>query len=517
LIEGPRRHGPAARRVVVRHLATAVLAALLLTATHAARGEDAGPGGAGREPWARGSAPTAAPRQVAQAPLPAPRGKKLGTAQSNFLAADRAPVIFLPGVAGSILFDRPIIGDQLWPFSPLGKRAALRLQDDGRTPAMTGVAVTAFDIIRTKDANFSTLKNVYGGLVDFLQSRGYREGTDFNVFPYDWRLDNATHFEALDLAIRNTLGATGRDKVVLLGHSMGGVIARAYILSKPERAARVEALISLATPYWGSPKVYYALINGYDFGNPTIRPELMKILARNMPAAYQLLPIEPFIVDVPKTARLCPTGRLVFCPERLRQFLTLAESYAVRYRWFSAIEADIRDTYVPTPDNVQTMNRNLVDVARAFHAPVGTAERPRRLPGDVKQYAIIGYGISTLNFYFMSDATAEDVSRGRYLEMGDGRRVVMAPRFGDGDGTVPLWGLRTSTATKTYYVPHQPGALSGLMISPSAAHADLPLNLAAQELVIQLLEGKVPDETPFRYVESSLVSEESLDLTLPGP
>jgi hypothetical protein len=34
---------------------------------------------------------------------------------------------------------------------------------------------------------------------------------------------------------------------------------------------------------WGSPKPFFALMMGHDFGNPMINPQLMKDIEQNFP------------------------------------------------------------------------------------------------------------------------------------------------------------------------------------------------------------------------------------------
>ena len=56
--------------------------------------------------------------------------------------------------------------------------------------------------------------------------------------------------EQLDAKIEAIRAATGAERVVLVGHSMGGLVARAYL--RRFGAARVEKLITIGTPHHGS-------------------------------------------------------------------------------------------------------------------------------------------------------------------------------------------------------------------------------------------------------------------------
>jgi len=441
-----------------------------------------------------------------------PEGKRLPntTVQATPAERTRLPVIFLPGVVGSQLYKNPPhwrSSEQLWPVSEFGNRPLLGLKSDSRSAL--GANIFVGDILRAGSAKFSSLADFYGSLIEFLKAKGYKEDTDLFTFPYDWRQDNKTHFEALEQKIRLAKQKSGKEKVILIGHSMGGLIMRAYVLSRADRAASVDTLITLATPYWGAPKVYYSMIKGYTFGNHLVRPQLMKILFQNWPAAYQLLPTASFIVDERKTWELCPPHVIlpgIQCP---KQLLTLPESYGVRYKWFKEVTPDpILDQYTETVDNVLTLTRELVELARDFHASAGTKENPK-LPTNVKLYVIIGHGISTLSGYVLKDwepGRWQSLFPSSYLELETGRKVTMEPHFDDGDGTVPLWGLEISGATATYYVPTSGDG------DFYAGHGSLPKNKTAQEIVGQILDNNPPDAGRFPKTalpDWTLTSEES--------
>lgn len=379
------------------------------------------------------------------------------------------PIIFLPGVAGTILHNGgPVF--ELWPLAPTEDRANLALEPDGKTPARKS-HITAGDILRRKPG-----MNFYGGFIESLKPLGYTEGQDLIPFPYDWRLSNDEHFaqldEVIDKAINESFARTGQTKVILAAHSMGGVLARGYIYSSPERAAKVDSLITMGTPYLGATKVFYGVVNGYQFGNITVRQELMKILMQNYPAAYQLLPQKPFVYDASNGDRL----------------MSLDEVNAIRYKWFSNVQLDlVQDTYTPTIDNEHSFNPGLLRQARQFMSGSIEADGTAKpLPAKVKQYVIIGTGVSTLTSFRLEDWTPEKSAE--YLELGN-RKVILHPVSGDGDGTVPLWSLETPTATKTYYVPYERGWIT----DDSSAHGDLPANKTVQAIVAQIIQDTPPD------------------------
>jgi triacylglycerol esterase/lipase EstA (alpha/beta hydrolase family) len=63
--------------------------------------------------------------------------------------------------------------------------------------------------------------------------------------------DDIEHFaEQLGAKIESVCGATGAARVLLVGHSMGGLVARAYL--RQRGPARIERIVTIGTPHHGS-------------------------------------------------------------------------------------------------------------------------------------------------------------------------------------------------------------------------------------------------------------------------
>lgn len=402
-------------------------------------------------------------------------------------APSHLPLIFVPGVGGSMLELEGVgINPDLWPTAVLGSRTNLMLEADGVTPAVQGAKVIARDIIR--------YDNTYGPLMAALAARGYKEkgdDADLFIFPYDWRLDNTIQVAALARLVDGVLRRTGSPKVNILTHSMGGLIARAYVNTLAN--GKVDTLVTMSMPLYGSPKVLYALVSGYTFGNITVRQPLMKILSQNWPAVYQLLGRKPFIVD-DAAGKLMPVD--TWKRLRYRGFVSAYEG-APEYLL-------LRDEYHETQDNPWSPNPTLVQNADAFHRmlvdPATGQEKP--LPTGVKHYAISGYGVSTIAFWRLKDCTPgtswiPGVSDTTCLQL-DGQNVKLEPIFLDGDGVVPVWGLNVTSATKRYLFPY-------LDSSHSGEHTAITGYPQVLDLVQDLYRGQAP------AVDKLPIPEERLD------
>lgn len=191
------------------------------------------------------------------------------------LGAVVTPLIFIPGGGGSRL-DR-VGTPNLNIFPNLIIDAALE-QNLSLDPNRPGANIIATDAIRTVLG-----EDIYASLLNMLRDRGsYREyqvagdprrrtvaGCDLSqrsnnpnlfVFAYDWRLGIAENAALL----REYVGCVQQfypgTEVDILTHSMGGLLARRYILNNDTH--NVDKLITIAAPWLGAPKTINVLGTG---------------------------------------------------------------------------------------------------------------------------------------------------------------------------------------------------------------------------------------------------------------
>ena len=84
----------------------------------------------------------------------------------------------------------------------------------------------------------------------------------------------------------------GWDKVILTGHSMGGLVTKKYI--SVHGGNSVEMLFTMGTPYYGAVKPYKFFKEGDNFdisflGLDILDPESVLEIVQNWPGAHQLL------------------------------------------------------------------------------------------------------------------------------------------------------------------------------------------------------------------------------------
>ncbi len=394
----------------------------------------------------------------------------------------KLPVVFLPGVAGSVLCQETAAGCQnLWPLAPIGSRENLRLE------MSVPYVIKASDIVRTAGLAHKTM-DVYDSFVSAMERMGYPEGKWLFPCPYDWRKDVASHVQSVAKAVKRALETQpNADKVVLVAHSMGGLVARAYLAATPN--APVETLITIGTPHRGAPKAYYAIIMGYDFGNASVHHKLMKSLAHSFPGAYQLLPWDVFVNEQYRRAKW-----------------TLERTYGVWYR-ATRLKAGLNTpglgAYEESIDWPWLMSSGCLQTAYQLQNAIG-----KDAPTGLRTYAIIGHGTSTLHHY---DART-DINGMVRVDVGDEYRLI--PDFGDGDGTVPLASARGLEGDVEFFV----------LVTPNddANHGALPANKRVQALIRYLLEKTVSRPEQVKAFDATLHSPsklamDSLDLQIRCP
>jgi pimeloyl-ACP methyl ester carboxylesterase len=220
------------------------------------------------------------------------------------------PAVLVPGILGSGLF-RPD-GTQAWlnlgnTIGAHDLRMPLRLplaqsRDDLFPAGLLGV-----DAVLPRLFGFSE----YADLVGLLERSGFRRlvpgeapRAAYHVFAYDWRRDLVEAArrlgDALD-AVADGLGDRGA-RFNLIGHSMGGLIARYYLRfggAEPGSpvtwagARRIRHLVLVATPNAGAIPSLQSILTGNRVGWSATT--LSTDVVRGMPAIYQLLPPPPVV------------------------------------------------------------------------------------------------------------------------------------------------------------------------------------------------------------------------------
>ena len=211
----------------------------------------------------------------------------------------RDVVICLPGITGSVLRKD---GKDIWNVSggallgallTLGRNVqSLKLAEDPPDVDDLGDGITAPEIIRDVHLIPGFWKiDGYTKMLRYIEETfDVTRGKNLFEFPYDWRRDNRVAARRLQRQSREWLASWrqssgARDaKLVLVGHSMGGLISR-YFLECLDGWRDTRTLVTFGTPYRGSLYALDTLANGKK-----IKLLDLTEVARSLTAIYQLLP-----------------------------------------------------------------------------------------------------------------------------------------------------------------------------------------------------------------------------------
>ena len=261
----------------------------------------------------------------------------------------------------------------------------------------------------------------YADLLDLFDGAGYEPGSGpglrYAVYTYDWRRDLVEAARGLSLRLEGLARESGNPgaRFHLVGHSMGGLVARWYLRyggAEPNQQApvkwagarRIASVLLTATPNAGSIPALGAILGGERVG--WSHTTLAATVVSRMPSVYQLLPpsgARPLIdargrtldYDLQDPATWEHFGWGPFAPGAKRE--TAERSFVVaalaRARAFHAALARRPDTPAPVPvralggDCLLTLARAIVGEGPAGSSPRLVACNPREQdllyePGD---------------------------------------------------------------------------------------------------------------------------------------
>ncbi|MEB3123875.1 MAG: hypothetical protein VKL41_21945 [Snowella sp.] len=231
----------------------------------------------------------------------------------------RDVIVILPGIMGSVLQKDGrdlwnVSGEVVWQIvKTLGNRLKdLKLtgddpsggdiddgikptgliQDTYLIPGLSGFGKIVDGYNRTSDLITKNFQVIPGNIYDDPESKS----ANFYHFPYDWRRDNRANAnilkKLLDKRLKRWQEFSGNKdaKVILLAHSMGGLISR-YYLEVLGGWQDGRALFTFGTPYRGSVSGVNILANGMKKGDIDLGEILgLKEAIPTLTSIYQLLP-----------------------------------------------------------------------------------------------------------------------------------------------------------------------------------------------------------------------------------
>jgi len=292
--------------------------------------------------------------------------------------------VLLPGIMGSQLC---LGSDVIWP---------------GPLTSLIGEYKRMTDLLRPELVATDVLRNygifsIYDPLISDLEDCDFKENGNpktLYVFPYDWRKSNYESAGLLaGLIDRIRASIEGDLKIILIGHSMGGLVSRCYLESggfaQRQGFDCVKTLITIGTPHRGA-----ALTAVYAVGLQKqlfLSKSQVQQLANDprYPSAYELLPAQD-------------------------------EMFA----WPYEDSAQLKPLDIYSQATAQAMNLSMANIQASidFQKRLDLARKPT----DVRYFAFYGTRLKTTMNIRLEQY--QGVLKTSALSVDDG-----------GDGTVPVW------------------------------------------------------------------------------
>lgn len=221
--------------------------------------------------------------------------------QQNTIRVAITPIVFVPGIMGSRL---KINGAPDWdPDSDLtmarwvgdpDKRAK---RMDVSNPAVVDLDKTFMSQDKIDRGWGSVAAKFYGSMLEALDAGlgGKVQATPVYAFGYDWRQPNKLSGQAFEAFVDQVLQKEGADSVMVVTHSMGGLVVRHAIAGGTVRP-KLAGVIHIGQPVLGAPTAYRRLVEGTtddldgDISLVLGDSKAVAKLFAVVPAAMELLP-----------------------------------------------------------------------------------------------------------------------------------------------------------------------------------------------------------------------------------
>lgn len=320
-------------------------------------------------------------------------------------------ILFLPGIKASHLYkydsDTDYDLDELWVPNWLGSDVEeLELDNDGKSIKKVFTKEGAVlkdtimgDLYESFLADLDKLKvdNVIGNYKSFAYDwRQSVEDIAKNGTPYQLETDKI-QLKLIQDEINALAQSSKSDKVTIVAHSNGGLVAKAVMVENPELAAKVDKIILVASPQMGTPRATLSLLYGQEESIPTLLSQKKaRALVENMPGAYGLLPSAEYLTR----QRDAGDALINFSSENSERGLLYKNSYGDKidsldeFRDFLLAKEDNREK--PEKDEVDlenVLNEDILDEAITTHSKIDNWTPP----AGVKVIQLGGWGLPTVS------------------------------------------------------------------------------------------------------------------------
>ena len=390
---------------------------------------------------------------------------------------DKTPIIFIPGIMGSPLYqdnnnDNHLSdNEKAWvPFNlpSLGNLDYLLLKPNGIDPSLDKADIKVSPLRNDPPINLVEELNhkpmdVYKGFFNNLENSGYvidnynnnhSEGENLFCFTYDWRKDNTLNAQLLSKFIDSVRNWTGSTNVDIIAHSMGGFVSKKCISTSDK--SRIDKIIFIGTPHLGSPEAVTVLLTGeLDKWYDLITEDFVKTLAKNLLSCYQLAPSINY-----------------FDPNIKNNISSNIESYSHCFLLSNDFFSNGKyTTYEQMNEYLDDhLNQFLNNESESFRESIANIDF-----GNIKVFNIVGYNLPTIG----QNSVGPSIIPFKPT-------ICIPSRILNGDETVPLKSaeiINNKVFENTFYIPN-------------VVHRDLASSSQAIEVILGVLKNSTIKDFP---------------------
>lgn len=409
------------------------------------------------------------------------------------------PVIFIPGIGGTRIADNNNV--EYWTAAGYSGHDQLTLYPSQPHPTLyptNAITEATFLGVHLPFEDWQT----YGPLFDYFADQGFVQydthqdpylqtsaGCDLTqasnnpnlfVFAYDWRISNAQNAALLADYVACVQKFYPNTNVNLVAHSMGGLVARRYILQYNTNH-NVNALVSISTPYLGASKVVWVEETG-EFAFFVWASTLFSVVG-SFNGASELLN-SSYWYSIGGLPALIENGQDLNGNGKYNDQFT----YPMLVQYMNTAKG--AEGFLPG-----TQNQN-------FHSYTNGGNQQDNWSADttgVKYYHLMGEGLQP--------DTINQVVAGSFLKCLQNFKICnlstwMYPKFTQGDVTVPYLSLSRSNGTLNYNAPnaHLYTCQAFGANNQNVDHTGMLSNVVVQDLITGYLTqangGNAPSEPP---------------------
>ena len=359
---------------------------------------------------------------------------------------EKKAIIIIPGIMGSELYAHQAIsipggtnlanGTRLWdPSIPEltiagDKIRGLKCDANGTPLYSTGIKGATVNKTANQMQGQYGAQNVYQNLYEELYTQFY-PAYDIVLFEYDWRKSLDMLAGQLDFFINNSM----YNKVVLIAHSMGGLVAAQYLVNE-DRREDVERYISVGAPYLGAVLPIGIYLDGRFLRGNSLKGDMIALVG-NIAVQNGVKEVFP---NISTFYSLLPPS------QSFSAYLSYGNCAAADNGYFPGIVKGQYTTYTDTMNYLSTglsaWNATLMQQAQTVSNKAWiNGQHVTTLLGS-RACFIVGTGDPTpVSIECFTPSSSSRIMAYRFVETNGG------------DGTVPLWSATIGGATgnRTFY------------------------------------------------------------------